>query len=63
MLALHSLSLSKVLMSPHVISELIASLTNVCINPLDFALAGLAQLSVVRSAAVSISVNHSSIFC
>ena len=62
MLALHSLSLSKSLISPHVISELIASMTYVQVSPLDLALASLAQLSLVRSAAVSKSVNHSSNF-
>ena len=63
MLTLHSLSLSKYLISSHVFfSELIAFMTNVCVNPLDFALASLAQLSLVRSAALSISVNHSSYF-
>ena len=39
-----------------------ASMTNVCFNPVDFALASLAQLSFVRSAAVSMSVSHSSNF-
>ena len=62
MLALYSLSLSKFLISPHVFSELIAFMTNVHFNPLDFALVSLAQLSMVRSAAVSISVNHSYTF-
>ena len=37
-----------------------ACVTNVHVNPLDFALASLALLSYVRSAAVSMSVNHSS---
>ena len=60
MLALHSLS--KSLVTSHVFSELIASMTNVHVNPLDLALASLAWLSLVRSAAVSISVNHSSNF-
>ena len=62
MLALHSLSLSKSLISSHVFSELIASMTKVWVSPFDFALASLAQLSLVRSAAVSKSVNHSSNF-
>ena len=62
MLALCSLSLSKSLISSHVFSELIASVTNVWVSPLDFALASLAQLSLVRLAAVSKSVNHSSNF-
>ena len=62
MLALHSLSLSKYLISSHVFSELIASMTNMHVNPLDFALASLAQLSLLRYVAVSISLNHSSNF-
>ena len=62
MLALHNLSLSKSLISSHAFSELIASMTRVHVNPLDFALASLAQLSLVRSDAVSISINHSSNF-
>ena len=62
MLALHSLSLSKSLISSQVFSELIASVTNVCVTPLDFALASFAQLSLVTSAAVSISINHLSNF-
>ena len=61
-IALHSLTLSKSLMSSHVFSELIASMTNIHVNPHDFALASLAPLSLVRSAAVSILVNHSSNF-
>ena len=59
MLALSSLSLSKSLISSYVFSELIASMTNINVKPLDFALASLAQFSLVRSTAVSISVNHS----
>ena len=39
-----------------------ASVTNVWVSPLDIALASLAQLSLVRSAAVSKSGNHSSNF-
>ena len=62
MLALHSLSLSKSLTSSHVFSDLIASVTKVKVSPLDFAMASLAPLSFVRSAAVSKSVNHSSNF-
>ena len=49
-------------MSSHAFLELIASVTNIHVNPHDFALASLAQLSVMRSAAVSISVIHSSNF-
>ena len=62
MLTLHSLSLSKSLIYPHVFSELMASMINVHVSPLDFALASLAWLSLVRSAVVSISINHSSYF-
>ena len=62
MLALHSLSLSKSLISSHVFSELIASVTKVHVSPLDFALASLPWISLVRSAVVSISVNHFSNF-
>ena len=54
MLALPRLSLCKSLMSSNVFSEVIASMTNVHVNPLDFALASLAQLSLVRYVAVSI---------
>ena len=49
-------------MSSHVFSELIASVTNVHVNPLDFALASMAWLSLVRSAAVFIFINNSSSF-
>ena len=37
-----------------------ASVTNVHINPLDFTLVNLALLSLVRSAAISMSVSQSS---
>ena len=37
-----------------------ASMTNVCVNPLNFALASLAPLSFVRSATVLIPISHSS---
>ena len=62
MLELHSLSLSKSLISSQVFSELIASMNNVWVSPLDLALTSLAWLSLVRSAAVSKSVNYSSNF-
>ena len=39
-----------------------ASVTNVHVSPLNVALASLAQLSFARSAAVSMSVSHSSNF-
>ena len=62
MLVLHTLSLSKSLIYSQDFSELIASMNNVWVSPLDFALASLTWLSLVRSAALSISVNHSSNF-
>ena len=62
MLALHSLSLYKSLISSHVFLGVIASITNVQVSLLDFALASLAQLSLVRSAAVSKSDNYYSNF-
>ena len=37
-------------------------MTNVWVNPLDLALASLAQLSLVKSAVVSMSVSYSSNF-
>ena len=39
-----------------------ASVTNVCVNPLNFALVSLALLSLVRSGAVLMSISHSSSF-
>ena len=62
MLAIHSLSLSKSLISSNVFSELIASVTNVWVIPLDLALVSLTWLSLVRSTVVSKFVNHSSNF-
>ena len=62
MLALHSLSHSKSLISSQDFPELIASVTNVQVNPLSLAFASLAQLSFIRSAAVSISISQSSYF-
>ena len=62
MLALQSLSHSKFFILSQDLSELMASVTNVWLNPLDFALASLAQLLFVRSAAVFISRSHSSNF-
>ena len=59
MSALQSFSHNKSFISSHNLSELMASVTNVDVNPLDFALASLALLSFVRSSAVSMSVNHS----
>ena len=40
------------------LSELIASVTNVLVKPLDLAFASLAQLLLVTSATVSISINQ-----
>ena len=48
------------LFHPKICLKLMASVTNVCVNPLDFPLVSLALLSPVWSAAVSMSVNHSS---
>ena len=50
-----SLSHSKSFISSQDLSELIASMTNVWVSPLDLALASLAQHSFVRFPAVSIS--------
>ena len=62
MLALQSLIHSKSFILSQDLSELITSITNVQVNPLDLSLASLAQLSFVRSAAISISISHSSNF-
>ena len=59
---LQSLSCSKSFISSKDLSELIASVTNVGVNPLDLAFASLAQLLFVRAAAVSISISQSSNF-
>ena len=56
------MSHSKSFISSKELSELIASITNVWFKPLDLPLVSLDQLSLVRSAAVSISVNQSSNF-
>ena len=58
-LVLHSLSHCKSFISSQDLSELIASVTNVQVNPLNLAFASLAQLSLVRSSAVSISIVES----
>ena len=47
-------------MSSQDLFEVMAYVTSVCINPLDFALVSLALLSLVRSAAISVSVSQSS---
>ena len=56
---LHSLSHSNSFMPSQDLSGLVASVTNVQVNPLNMAFASLAQLPLVRSTAVSISVNQS----
>ena len=61
-LALHSLSHSKSFISSQDLLELIASVTNVWVNPLNFAFASFVQLSLVRFIAVSISIRQSSNF-
>ena len=48
-------NLNRSFISSHDLFEEIASVTSVCIKPCDFALASLALLSLVRSAAVSMS--------
>ena len=50
---------NKSFISPQDLSKLKVSVTNVHINTLNFALVSLALLSLVRSAAVSMSDNHS----
>ena len=54
--------LCKSFISSQDLSELIVSMTNVWVNPLNLAFTSLAWLSLVRSAAVSISINQSSSF-
>ena len=61
-IALHHLSHSRSFISSQDLSELIASVTNVWVNALNLAFASLVQLSLFRSAAVSISVKQSSNF-
>ena len=58
--ALQSFSLNRSLISSHNILEEIASVTSVHVKPYDFTLASLALLSLVRSAAISMSVSQSS---
>ena len=62
MSALQSLCHNKSFIPSQDLSKLMASVTNVHVNPLDCALASLAQVSFVRSAAVSMSLSHSSNF-
>ena len=61
-LALHILNCSKSFISLQDLSQLITSVTNVWVNALNLAIASLAQLSLLRSAAVSISINQCSNF-
>ena len=58
--ALQSFSHNRSLMSSQDLFEVMASVTNVCIKPYVFTLASLAVLSLVRSAAISMSVIQSS---
>ena len=61
-LVLHNLSHSNSFISSQDLSELIASVTNVWVNPLNLAFASLSHLSLDRSAAVSKSINQYSNF-
>ena len=54
------LAITNPLFHPKICPKLMAFVTNVCVNPLDFALASLALLSFLRLATVSMSVSHSS---
>ena len=58
--ALQSFNLNGSFISSHDLFEEIASVTSVCIKPCDFALVSLALLSLVRSAAISMSRSQSS---
>ena len=58
--ALQSFSLNRSFISSQDLFEVIASVTSVCVKPLDFTLSSLALLSLVRSAAISISLSQSS---
>ena len=58
--ALQSFSHNKSFISSQDLSKLMASVTNVHVNPLNFTLASLALLLLVRSAAVCMSISHSS---
>ena len=59
-ISIASFSCNKSFILSQDLSDSMASVTNVHVNPLNFALASLAGLSFVRSAAVSMSGNHSS---
>ena len=58
--ALQSFSLNRTFISSHDLFKEIASLTSVHVRPCDFTLGSLALLSLVRSAAVSMSMSQSS---
>ena len=55
-----SFSIRKSLISSQDMSKVMASIIRVQVNPLDLALARLALLSFVKSAAISISISQSS---
>ena len=57
---LQSFSLNRSFITSHDLFENIASVTSVCVKPCDFTLASHAVLSLVRSAAVSMSMSQSS---
>ena len=59
-LALQSFSCNRSFISSQDLFEVMASVTSVCVKPHDFTLASLALLSLVRSAAVSMSKSQSS---
>ena len=59
-LALQIFSHNRSFISSQDLFEVMASVTSVHVNPLDFTLASLALLSMVRSAIVSMSVSQSS---
>ena len=59
-LALQSFSHNRSFISSQDLFEVMASVTSVCIKPHDFILASLALLSLVKSAAISMSVTQSS---
>ena len=58
--ALQSFNVNRSFISSHDLFEEIASVTSVHVKPCDFALASLVLLSLVRSAAVSMSRSQSS---
>ena len=57
--ALQSFGLNRSFISSHVLFEEMASVPSVYLKPCDFAFASLALLSLVRSAAISMSVSQS----